>query len=128
MVLKKPLTVITEEEYDRMFAVNSKYTGLYSSYAGSKAPVEHFTRALSKALSGRHVSVNDIAPAPMDTSFFYPAEDDDSVGLAPRAVPFRKAALQRIEQEIAERREGADGEHQQRCHHDPSAGARKSRG
>ncbi|MFI6906109.1 SDR family oxidoreductase [Nonomuraea sp. NPDC050394] len=64
MVLKKPLTEITEEEYDRMFAVNSKaaffvmreaarrmedggkiitsllaaYTGLYSSYAGSKAP------------------------------------------------------------------------------------------
>ncbi|UQX01878.1 SDR family oxidoreductase [Streptomyces sp. RerS4] len=108
MVLKKPLTEITEEEYDRMFAVNSKaaffvmreaarrmedggkiitivtsllaaYTGLYSSYAGSKAPVEHFTRALSKELFGRNISVNNIAPGPMDTSFFYPAEDDDSV-------------------------------------------------
>lgn len=108
MVLKKPLTEITEEEYDRMFAVNSKaaffvmreaarriedggkivtvltsllaaYTGLYSSYAGSKAPVEHFTRALSKELFGRNVSVNNIAPGPMDTPFFYPAEDDDSV-------------------------------------------------
>lgn len=108
MVLKKPLTEITEEEYDRMFAVNSKaaffimreaarriedggkiitivtsllaaYTGLYSSYAGGKAPVEHFTRALSKELFGRNVSVNHIAPGPMDTSFFYPAEADDSV-------------------------------------------------
>ncbi|MFG2341835.1 SDR family oxidoreductase [Streptomyces yangpuensis] len=108
MVLKKPLTEITEEEYDRMFAVNSKaaffvmreaarrmedggriitivtsllaaYTGLYSTYAGSKAPVEHFTRALSKELFGRNISVNNIAPGPMDTSFFYPAEDDDSV-------------------------------------------------
>ncbi|MFB8179203.1 SDR family oxidoreductase [Streptomyces sp. NPDC055966] len=108
MVLKKPLTQITEEEYDRMFAVNSKaaffvmreaarriedggkiitvvtsllaaYTGLYSCYAGSKAPVEHFTRALSKELFGRNIAVNTLAPGPMDTSFFYPAEDDDSI-------------------------------------------------
>ncbi|WP_411144517.1 SDR family oxidoreductase [Streptomyces sp. x-80] len=108
MVLKKPLTEITEEEYDRMFAVNSKaaffvmreaarriedggkiitivtsllaaYTGLYSAYAGSKAPVEHFTRALSKELFGRNISVNALAPGPMDTGFFYPAEDDESI-------------------------------------------------
>nr|WP_245235812.1 SDR family NAD(P)-dependent oxidoreductase [Streptomyces durhamensis] len=38
------------------------YTGLYSCYAGSKAPVEHFTRALSKELFGRNISVNNIAP------------------------------------------------------------------
>ncbi len=108
MVIKKPMTQVTEEEYDRMFAVNSKaayfmmqeaarrledggkiitivtsllaaYTGLYSVYAGSKAPVEHFTRALSKELFGRNISVNNIAPGPMDTPFFYPAETDDSV-------------------------------------------------
>ncbi|MEU7167108.1 SDR family oxidoreductase [Streptomyces morookaense] len=108
MVVKKLMTQVTEEEYDRMFAVNSKaayfmmqeaakrledggkiitivtsllaaYTGLYSVYAGSKAPVEHFTRALSKELFGRNISVNNIAPGPMDTSFFYPAESDDSV-------------------------------------------------
>ncbi|QWF83135.1 SDR family oxidoreductase [Amycolatopsis sp. CA-230715] len=108
MVLKKPVTEVTEDEYDRMFAVNSKaayfflreaakevtdggkiitiltsllaaYTGLYSVYAGSKAPVEHFTRALSKELFGRNVSVNAVAPGPMDTPFFYPAETDESV-------------------------------------------------
>ncbi|GHG49824.1 SDR family oxidoreductase [Streptomyces griseocarneus] len=108
MVIKKPMTEVTEEEYDRMFAVNSKaayfmmqeaarrvedggkivtvvtsllaaYTGLYSVYAGSKAPVEHFTRALSKELFGRNISVNSVAPGPMDTPFFYPAETDDSI-------------------------------------------------
>ncbi|MEV4434926.1 SDR family oxidoreductase [Streptomyces sp. NPDC049555] len=108
MVIKKPMTQVTEDEYDKMFAVNSKaafftmqeaarriedggkivtivtsllaaYTGLYSVYAGSKAPVEHFTRALSKELFGRNISVNNIAPGPMDTSFFYPAETDDSI-------------------------------------------------
>ncbi|MFI9235096.1 SDR family oxidoreductase [Streptomyces sp. NPDC053079] len=108
MVIKKPMTQVTEAEYDKMFAVNSKaayfmmqeaarrledggkivtivtsllaaYTGLYSVYAGSKAPVEHFTRALSKELFGRSISVNNIAPGPMDTGFFYPAETDDSI-------------------------------------------------
>lgn len=96
MVLKKPLTEISEAEYDRMFAINSKaaffilkagaanvteggklitvvtsllaaYTGFYTSYAGSKAPVEHFTRGLSKELMPKSVSVNAIAPGPMDT-------------------------------------------------------------
>ncbi|GAA0445507.1 SDR family oxidoreductase [Streptomyces stramineus] len=108
MVIKKPMTEVTEEEFDKMFAVNSKaaffmmreaakrleddgkiitvvtsllaaYTGLYSVYAGSKSPVEHYTRALSKELFGRRISVNNIAPGPMDTGFFYPAEDDDSI-------------------------------------------------
>ncbi|MBT2382858.1 SDR family oxidoreductase [Streptomyces sp. ISL-11] len=108
MVIKKPMTETSEEEFDKMFAVNTKaayfmmreaakrledggkivtivtsllaaYTGLYSVYAGSKAPVEHFTRALSKELFGRNISVNNIAPGPMDTGFFYPAESDDSI-------------------------------------------------
>ncbi|KAJ9611642.1 hypothetical protein H2200_004826 [Cladophialophora chaetospira] len=108
MVLKKPLTEISEDEYDQMFAVNSKsaffitqeaakhvhdggkiinivtallavYTPLYTSYQGSKAPVEWFTKGLSKELMSRGISVNAIAPGPMDTSFFYPQENDDSV-------------------------------------------------
>ncbi|KAF2164930.1 hypothetical protein M409DRAFT_24832 [Zasmidium cellare ATCC 36951] len=107
-VLKKPVLEISEAEYDSMFAINSKsaffilkagaqhvedggklitivtsllaaYTGGYTSYAGSKAPVEHFTRGLSKELMGRGVSVNAIAPGPMDTPFFYPQEGDDAV-------------------------------------------------
>ncbi|KAL1845214.1 hypothetical protein VTK73DRAFT_861 [Phialemonium thermophilum] len=122
-VLKKPITEISEAEYDSMFAyvdlgcpdvcrlflwypldanissslrINSKsaffilkagakyvedggklitivtallaaFTGFYTSYAGSKAPVEHFTRGVAKELQGRRVSVNNIAPGPMDT-------------------------------------------------------------
>lgn len=100
MVLKKPMLEISEAEYDHMFAVNSKaaffilkagaahvsdggklitlvtsllaaYTGFYTSYAGSKAPVEHFTRGLSKELMPRGVSVNAIAPGPMDTREYF---------------------------------------------------------
>jgi len=108
MVLKKPFIETSEEDFDRMFAVNTKaayffireaaknmnddgkictivtsllaaYTGLYSTYAGAKAPVEHFTRAASKELGPRGISVTAVGPGPMDTPFFYPAEGDDAV-------------------------------------------------
>jgi NAD(P)-dependent dehydrogenase (short-subunit alcohol dehydrogenase family) len=107
-VLKKPFVETSEAEYDTMFAINSKaayffiqeagkrmndggkivtivtsllaaFTGLYSTYAGSKAPVEHFTRAAAKEFGSRGISVNNVAPGPMDTPFFYPAESPDSI-------------------------------------------------
>ncbi len=55
------------------------FTGLYSTYAGAKAPVEHFTRAAAKEFGPRSISVNNIAPGPMDTPFFYPAETPEAV-------------------------------------------------
>lgn len=108
MVLKKPFTDTTEAEYDAMFNVNAKaayfflqeagrrvsnngkicsivtsllaaYTGLYSTYAGAKAPVEHFTRAASKEFGSRGISVTAVAPGPMDTPFFYGQESEDAV-------------------------------------------------
>lgn len=107
-VLKKPMTEITEEEFDAMSAVNSKsaffflkeagkhlsdngkvctlvtsllgaFTPFYSSYAGTKAPVEHYTRAAAKEFGERGISVTAIGPGPMDTPFFYPAEGKDAV-------------------------------------------------
>ncbi|MBC9932847.1 SDR family oxidoreductase [Chitinophaga qingshengii] len=107
-VLKKPFFDTTEAEYDSMFDINSKvayffiqeagrqlnddgkictivtsllaaYTGLYSTYAGGKAPVEHYTRAASKEFGGRGISVTAVAPGPMDTPFFYGQETDDAV-------------------------------------------------
>lgn len=106
-VLKKPFTEISEAEYDEMTAVNSKtaffflkeagrhvndngkictlvtsllgaYTPFYAAYAGTKAPVEHFTRAASKEFGERGISVTAIGPGPMDTPFFYPAEGEDA--------------------------------------------------
>ncbi len=108
MVLKKPFTETTEAEYDTMFNINAKvayffiqeagkklnnkgkictivtsllaaYTGLYSTYAGAKAPVEHFTRMASKEFGERGISVTAVAPGPMDTPFFYGQESEDAV-------------------------------------------------
>ena len=107
-VLKKPMSDITEAEFDEMSAVNAKtaffflkeagrhvsdngkictlvtsllgaFTPFYAAYAGMKAPVEHFTRAAAKELGERGISVTAIGPGPMDTPFFYPAEGADAV-------------------------------------------------
>jgi NAD(P)-dependent dehydrogenase (short-subunit alcohol dehydrogenase family) len=108
MIIKKPFMEITEEDYNTIFAVNAKSvffcmqeaarrmhdggrivnvgtsilamnTADSSIYARSKAPLEHFTRALAKELSERSIAVNMIAPGALDTSFFYPAETPESI-------------------------------------------------
>ncbi|ASV87958.1 KR domain protein (plasmid) [Ochrobactrum quorumnocens] len=128
-VLKKPILDISEAEYDEMSAVNAKaafffikeagnhlndngklltlvtsllgaFTPFYASYAGTKAPIEHFTRAASKEFGGRGISVTAIGPGPMDTPFFYPAEGDDAVAYHKTAAAlsnFSKTGLTDIE-------------------------------
>lgn len=107
-VLRKPIVETTEAEYDSMFDINAKaayfflqqagkrindngsvvtivtallgaFTDGYSTYAGSKSPVEHFTRAAAKEFGGRGINVNSVAPGPMDTPFFYPQETPERV-------------------------------------------------
>lgn len=60
----KLITIVT--------ALLAAFTGFYTTYAGSKAPVEHFTRGVAKELADRRVSVNAIAPGPMDTRTYNP--------------------------------------------------------
>lgn len=108
MVLRKPIVETTEDEYDTMAAVNAKaayffireagkhlndggkiitivtsllaaFTDGYSTYAGGKAPVEHFARAAAKEFAARGISVNNIGPGPMDTPFFYGQETPERV-------------------------------------------------
>lgn len=107
-VLKKPLGDISEAEYDSMFEINSKasfmfikyayeyvnnkgkiiflvtsllaaYTPFYGLYQGAKAPVEYFVKAASKELHDKEISVNAVAPGPMDTPFLYGQETEESV-------------------------------------------------
>lgn len=128
-VLKKPIVEVSEAEYDEMSAVNAKsaffflkesgkhvsdngkictlvtsllgaYTPFYAAYAGTKAPVEHFTRAASKEFGERGISVTAIGPGPMDTPFFYPAEGEDAVAYHKTAAAlskFSKTGLTDIE-------------------------------
>ena len=128
-VLKKPMVEISEAEFDEMSAVNSKsaffflkeagrtvsdngkvctlvtsllgaYTPFYSSYAGTKAPVEHYTRAASKEFGERGISVTAIGPGPMDTPFFYGQENAEAQAYHKSAAAlskFSKTGLTDIE-------------------------------
>jgi NAD(P)-dependent dehydrogenase (short-subunit alcohol dehydrogenase family) len=108
LIIRKPLVETDEQDYDRSFAINAKipyflmkeaYTKMadhgriinlvttqvavtaatYSAYAGSKAPVEHFTKAFAKEIGPRGVTVNCIAPGPQKTSFFFDAETPETI-------------------------------------------------
>lgn len=98
--VKKPLAEVTEEEYDRAAGINSKGAFFvnqeavrriadegriinvvssllianipnYSAYTGTKAAMEHFTRALAQEIDWkRNITVNSIAPGPIDTPFY----------------------------------------------------------
>jgi NAD(P)-dependent dehydrogenase (short-subunit alcohol dehydrogenase family) len=119
MVIKKPILDCTEEDYDRIFAVNSKaafffiqeagrklnnggkiitvvssllaaYTDSYAIYPGSKAPIEHYTRAASKEFGPRGISVNALGPGPMETPFFYGQETKESANYNQNAAALSK--------------------------------------
>ena len=114
VVIKKPIADVTEADFDRSSDANAKaaffflqqagrtladggsvvtlvssllaaYTPHYAIYPGSKAAVEHYTRAASKEFGERGISVNAIGPGPMDTPFFYGQE-------APEAVQYHSTA------------------------------------
>jgi len=113
-IFKKPLALVTEDEFDQSFDINSKglffslqeaskriadngriinigttllgaTTGMYSVYAGSKAPVEDFTRALAREIGLRGVTINTIAPGAVNTPFFHGQETPQSVDYVTKA-------------------------------------------
>lgn len=107
-VLKKPIVEVTEEEFDKMDTNNNKvafffikeagrnvnqngkivtivtsllaaYTPFYGTYQGTKAGVEYYSKTASKELQEKGISVNCVAPGPMDTPFLYGQETDGDI-------------------------------------------------
>jgi 3-oxoacyl-[acyl-carrier protein] reductase len=106
--ISKNVTDIVEEEFDRLFAINVKGTFFscqlaarrlsdsgriinvssavtrmmlpgYSIYSASKGAVDQITRVLAKELGGRQITVNAVAPGPVDTQLFRDGKTEEQI-------------------------------------------------
>ena len=106
--ISKDVADIDEAEYDRLFAINVKGTFFacqqaarrlseggriinissavtrmmlpgYSIYAASKGAVDQITRVLAKELGERKITVNAVAPGPVDTELFRDGKSDEQI-------------------------------------------------
>ena len=129
--ISKNVADINEAEYDRLFAINVKGTFFacqqaarrfsdggriinissavtrmmlpaYSIYAASKGAVDQITRVLAKELGGRHITVNAVAPGPVDTELFRDGKSDEQIQLmAQMAALGRVGEVQDIADAVA---------------------------
>jgi len=107
-IFTKPIGEISEQEFDDLFAVNVRGTFFaiketlphmrdngriinfstsvtgsmfpgYSAYAGTKGAVEQFTRQLAKEIGPRGITINAIAPGPVDTELFRAGKTEQQI-------------------------------------------------
>jgi 3-oxoacyl-[acyl-carrier protein] reductase len=115
-VTKKPLADFTDEDFDYLIDLNTRsafntlratahhiadngryvvlsttltsiMTGPYGLYSGSKAAVERMVLALAKELGARGITVNCVAPGPVDDAFYRAAETPESIEAATHHSP-----------------------------------------
>ncbi len=115
-VIKKPLADFTDEDFDHLIDLNTRsafntlrattrhiadngryvvlsttltsiMTGPYGLYSGSKAAVERMVLAAAKELGARGVTVNAVAPGPIDDDFYRAAETPESIAAATHHSP-----------------------------------------
>jgi len=110
-IIKKAIADVTDEELEAMININTRGNFLctreatrrlsdngriiniatsllagsapnYAAYAGSKAIVEELTRMGAKELGSRGITVNSVAPGPIDTPFFHSMETPQTTEFA----------------------------------------------
>ncbi|HEU5355460.1 MAG TPA: SDR family oxidoreductase [Actinocrinis sp.] len=115
-VIKKPIADFTDEDFEHLINLNTRsafytlraaarnladqgryvvlsttltsvMTGPYGVYSGSKAAVERMVLAAAKELGARGITVNAVAPGPIDDSFYHAAETPDAVAAATHHSP-----------------------------------------
>ncbi|MBP5975375.1 SDR family oxidoreductase [Brasilonema sp. CT11] len=108
IALYKLLVDVTEEDFDKIFAINVKGTYFacqqaaqhmadggriinisssttvmmmptYSAYVGTKGAVEQITRIVAKELGGRGITVNVISPGPTNTELFTEGKTEEQI-------------------------------------------------
>lgn len=108
LMITKPIADVTEADFDKQFAVNVKGTFFacqqafkvmenhgriinfstsvtgqmfpaYSVYAGTKGAVEQFTRQLAKEFGSKQITINAIAPGPVNTELFTVGKSEQQI-------------------------------------------------
>ncbi|BAZ02013.1 short-chain dehydrogenase/reductase SDR [Tolypothrix tenuis PCC 7101] len=130
-IVYKPITEITEADFDKIFAVNVKGTFFacqqaaqklteggriinfsssttalmlptYSAYVATKGAVEQITRVLAKELGTKKITVNAVSPGPTDTELFRDGKSDEQINrLAQMAALGKLGDVQEIADVVA---------------------------
>ncbi|ADM72542.1 3-oxoacyl-[acyl-carrier-protein] reductase FabG [Paenibacillus polymyxa E681] len=108
LMITKPLAEVTESDFDKQFALNVKGTFFacqqamkymencgrivnlstsvigqmfpaYSVYAGTKGAVEQFTRQLAKEFGSKQITINAVAPGPVNTELFQAGKTEQQI-------------------------------------------------
>ncbi|WP_449621887.1 SDR family oxidoreductase [Robertmurraya sp. Marseille-Q9965] len=111
------LSEITEEDFDKQFSLNVKGTFFacqqalklmepngriinfstsvlgqmflgYSVYAGTKGAVEQFTRQLAKEFAVKKITINAIAPGPVNTELFNVGKTEQQIEGMKKSIAF----------------------------------------
>lgn len=118
----KPIEQITEQDFDREFATNVKGTYFacqlaarymqaggriinfstsvlgqmmptYSLYAATKGAVEQITRQLAKEFGPKHITINAIAPGPVNTELFTADKSDAQIEAIKNMIAFGRLGV-----------------------------------
>ncbi|BAZ30381.1 short-chain dehydrogenase/reductase SDR [Cylindrospermum sp. NIES-4074] len=131
VILYKPIIEVTEAEFDKIIATNIKGTYFacqqaalhmanggriinfsstttalmlptYSAYVATKGAVEQITRALTKELGAKEITINTVSPGPTDTELFRQGKTEAQINhLAQMAALGRLGEVQEIADVVA---------------------------
>ncbi|WP_201549907.1 SDR family oxidoreductase [Psychrobacter fjordensis] len=119
VIICKPIAETTDEDFDRIFAINVKGTfntlreaaaklndggrivnlsstttrmmlPTYGTYCATKGAVDQLTRIFSKEVGTRGITVNAVSPGPTDTELFHEGKADDTVENLASMSPFNR--------------------------------------